>query len=269
MRSRILKWLITVITAAVSATAWSGENQLVITGSSTIAPLVLEMSKRYEKQNPGIRIDVQTGGSSRGINDVRMGLTDIGMVSRALSPNETDLKGHLTAIDGITIILNQANPITNLSRQQVIDIYQGKITHWKMVGGPDIPISVVNKAEGRSTLELFLAHFELKNSQIKASVVIGDNQQGIKVVAGNPGAIGYVSVGTAEYEVTRGTPIKLVALGANRASTAAVATGQYPLTRELNLITSGEIPRLAADFIRFAQSKQVHDLIEKQFFVSP
>lgn len=269
MRTKFLTWLMTLVAVVGFSSAWADENQLVITGSSTVAPLALEIAKRYESLHPGVRINVQAGGSSRGINDVRMGLSDIGMVSRALKPDETDLTGHLVGIDGITMILHKSNPIDNLSRQQIIDIYRGKIKNWKEIGGADLPISVVNKAEGRSTLELFLKHFELKNSEIQASVVIGHNQQGIKVVAGNPGAIGYVSVGTAEYETENGTPIKLPALSGSVASTQMVATGNYPLTRELNLITSGEISPLARNFIHFAQSEQVHDLIKNQFFVVP
>jgi phosphate transport system substrate-binding protein len=269
MRTLFFKWFITLFAIVGFSSAWAEEGQLIITGSSTVAPLVLEVAKRYESQHPNVRIDVQTGGSSRGINDIRMSLSDIGMVSRALEPDETDLTSHLVGLDGITMVLHQSNPINDLSRQQIIDIYRGKIKNWKEIGGANLPISVVNKAEGRSTLQLFLEHFKLKNSQIQASVVIGDNQQGIKVITGNPGAIGYVSIGTAEYEVKRGTPIKLAALSGSIADTQAVASGNYPLTRELNLITSGKTSTLAEDFIHFAQSEQVHDLIKKQFFVVP
>jgi len=175
----------------------AADNRLVLTGSSTVAPLALEIGKRFEQQNPGTRIDVQTGGSSRGINDVRTGLANIGMVSRALKVSETDLTAHTIALDGIGIILHRSNPIEALSDGQIKAIYTGQIRNWHEVGGQDRPITVVNKAEGRSTLELFLQYFTLKSSQIKARVVIGDNQQGIKTVSGNFGAIGYVSIGTA------------------------------------------------------------------------
>ena len=152
--------------------------RLTLTGSSTIAPLALEIGKRFEQQNPGVRVDVQTGGSSRGVNDARTGLAGIGMASRALNESETDLTAHTIAMDGVGIILHRENSIGSLSDDQVRAIYTGQIRNWRDIGGPDRPITVVNKAEGRSTLELFLGYFGLKNSQIKASVVIGDNQQG-------------------------------------------------------------------------------------------
>lgn len=247
----------------------AAKDRLTITGSSTVAPLALEIAKRYEKTHPNVRIDVQTGGSSRGINDARMGLADIGMVSRAIKAAEKDLKAFLIALDGIGLIVHESNPVQSLTESQVIDIYQGKITNWQALGGPNLPISVVNKAEGRSTLELFLKHFSLKNSQIKPHVIIGDNQQGIKTVSGNPGAIGYVSIGTAEYEEQRGTPIKRLALQGSIASVAAVAEGVYPLSRELNLVIKGEPNSVSQDFLKFAQSQAVRDLIENQFFVAP
>lgn len=243
------------------------DHKLVLTGSSTVAPLALEIGKRFEKQNPGVRIDVQSGGSSRGVADARSGLADIGMVSRALKPEENDLVAHTIAMDGIGIILHRDNPASSLSDEQIKAIYTGQITNWKAIGGKDLPITVVNKAEGRSTLELFLHHFALKNSEIKAHVVIGDNQQGIKTVAGNPAAIGYVSIGAAEYEAAQGTPIKLLPMEGVAATVANVRDGRFPLSRPLNLVTKGEATGLAKRFIDFARSGAVNDLVESQFFV--
>ncbi|MFA5950085.1 MAG: phosphate ABC transporter substrate-binding protein [Hyphomicrobium sp.] len=247
--------------------AQSAEEKLVITGSSTIAPLAAEIAKRFEQKNPGARIDVQSGGSSRGINDARSGLANIGMVSRALKAEEADLKAFAIARDGVGIILHRDNDVATLSDQQIIDIYTGKTTDWAQVGGKAGPITVVTKAEGRSTLELFLHHFKLKASDIKAQVVIGDNQQGIKTVAGNPGAIGYVSIGTAEFEAGSGTPIKLLGMQAVAASVENVRNGSFPLARPLNLVTSKEPQGLARAFIDFARSAEAHDLVKEQYFV--
>jgi len=261
--------LIAILLAVWQPLTYAEKSRLTITGSSTVAPLTLEIAKLYEKTYSGTRIDVQTGGSSRGINDARNGLADIGMVSRALKSTEKDLKGFTIALDGIGMIVHNSNPVTALTDIQIKDIYLGNITNWQSVGGPDLAITVVNKAEGRSTLELFLKHFKIKNSQIKPSVVIGDNQQGIKTVSGIKGAIGYVSIGTAEYEEERRTPIKRLTMQGHEASVKNVANGQYPLSRELNLVTKGTPSKHAQNFITFAQSDAVTHLIEKQFFVAP
>ncbi len=154
-----------------------------------------------------------------------------------------------------------------LSERQSENVSGGKIKDWQALGGVDKRITVVNKAEGRSTLELFLAHFGLKNSQVRAQVIIGDNQQGIKTVSGNPYSIGYVSIGTAEFEAANGTPIKLLPMATIPASVDNVRNGSFPLARPLNLLTQ-EIPTgLTKQFIDFAQSAHVNDLIEAHFFV--
>ena len=241
--------------------------KLVITGSSTLAPLIAEIGKRFESLHDKVRIDVQTGGSSRGIADVRQRLADIGMVSRAMKDDEKDLHAFPVARDGVGIILHKENPVQALTDEHIVAIYTGKITNWKTVGGENAAITVVNKAEGRSTLELFLHHFKLKNVDVKAQVVIGDNEQGVKTVAGNRNTIGYVSIGTAEYDESQGVPVKLLAIGGVAAATENVRNGTFPLSRPLHIVTRTTPTGLAKAFIDYAQSKDVLDLIKEQYFV--
>ena len=273
MRSNWFIVILTLLSGGMTGCGRSGDGnsgdkkKIVLTGASTIAPLAGEIGKRFEELHPGVRVDVQTGGSARGVNDIRQGLNDVGMVSRPLKDDEKDLHAFGIARDGVTIILHKDNPVSGLTDAQVIEIYTGKMTNWKEVGGPDASITVVNKAEGRSTLELFCAHFKLKNSDIKAHSVIGDNEQGIKQVAGNVNAIGYVSIGTAEYDAEHGTPIKLLPIGGVKATTENVANGKFPLARPLNLVTKSPPEGLVKEFIEFAASDKVHDLIREQSFV--
>jgi len=252
--------------AAVPAQAEDAK-KITITGASTIAPLALEIGKRFEQQNKGVRVDVQTGGSSRGVSDARSGLAQIGMVSRPLKPDESDLTAFPIAQDGVCMIIHKSNPVSVLSNDQIKAIYTGQVRNWKEVGGKDATITVANKAEGRSTLDLFLGYFSLKNSEIKAQAIVGDNLQDIKTVAGNPNAIGYVSIGTAEYEEQEGTPIKLLPMVGIAPTVANVREGRFPLSRPLNLVTKGTPDPLSKRFIDFAQSKEVHDLIKEQYFV--
>ena len=250
-----------------STVVYAGSQRLVLTGSSTVAPLVGEIARRFEAQHPGVRIDVQTGGSSRGINDVRRGIADIGLVSRALSLDESDLHAYTIALDGISLIVHADNPVISLDKRQLMDIFTGKMVHWHEVGGTDARITVVNKAEGRSTLALFLDYLQLRNSAVKPHVIIGDNAQGIKTVIGNRNAIGYVSIGTAAYEVGRGAPIRLLSLDGIEASVQQVKEERFPLSRPLNLITAKTPQGLVREFIAFARSSQVHDLVKAQYFV--
>jgi phosphate transport system substrate-binding protein len=260
--------LLVLATGCQSEKPGQSRSKLTVSGSSTIAPLISEVARRFEARNPGVRVDVQMGGSSRGVMDARQGLADIGMVSRDLKPDESDLEAHPIARDGICIILHKSNPVAALTDEQLVSIFTGRITSWKDVGGVDAPIVVVNKAEGRSTLELFLHHFKLKNSEIKARAVIGYNQQGIKTVGGSPEAIGYVSVGAAEFAARLGAPLKLLPMAGVEASLDNLRNGSFPLARTLHLVTKkGQQNELARKFISFAQSPEAHELVEKQYFV--
>lgn len=256
-----------VLTACGQAPNSPSTQQLTITGSSTVAPLMAELAARYEQTHPNIRVDVQTGGSTRGITDARAGIAQIGMVSRALKSEESDLTAHTIALDGISMIVHQDNPVQELTDLQIKNIYTGVVSNWQQVGGLDQSIQVVNKAEGRSTLELFTHYFKLKNSDIKASVVIGDNQQGIKTVAANPTAIGYVSIGAAEFEASQGTPIRLLPINGIPASVEQVRKSNFPLSRPLNLVTQGQPDAAVQALLDFAQSSQNQDLVLAQFFV--
>lgn len=247
--------------------AGNKENKVLITGSSTIAPLAQEIARQFEKNHEGKKIDVQTGGSTRGVIDARNGFSDLGMVSRDLKSNETDLIKHTIALDGIGIILHKSNSIQVLSEKQIRQIFTGEITNWKEVGGSDQRIVVVNKAEGRSTLELFLKYFSLKPSDIKAHIIIGDNEQGVKTVSVQPYSIGYVSIGTAEYSISNNIPLKLLPLNGVKASVENVRNRSYPLSRQLNLVSKKERSPLVDKFINYALSDKSKDIIKGQYFV--
>ena len=183
----------------LSACAPQDKQTVTVSGSSTIAPLMVEIGKRFEAQHPDVRVDVQAGGTSRGIQDARSGLAAIGMASRSLHTDEQDLTPFTIARDGIAMIVHASNPLDGISSEQVVALYSGRLSDWSALGDAAGQVVKVHKAEGRSTLELFLKHFKLDNAEVHPDLVIGDNQQGIKSVAGNPQAIGYVSIGSAEY----------------------------------------------------------------------
>lgn len=243
--------------------------RLVITGSSTIAPLAVEVAQRFEQLHPDIRIDVQTGGSSRGIADTRRGLNDLGMVSRALTKNEADLLKFTIAQDTVGLIVHEHNPLGGISRERLAAIYRGEIQDWAEVGGNAGPITLIHKAEGRATLDVFLAYFRLDNRDINPDVVVGDNEQAIKTVAANPSAIGYVSISTAEVAIREGTPIRLLPLGSIRHGDQSNAIQPLAMSRPLNFVSLDAPTGLTREFLNYATSEAVHDLITRSGFAPP
>lgn len=240
--------------------------RLVVTGSSTIAPLADELARRFERRHPAVRVEVHSGGTSRGIADVRAGAADLGMASRDLGADERDLTAYPIARDGICWIVHPSNAVPSLREDQIRAIYTGRVTRWSEVGGRDAPITVVSKAEGRATLEVFLAALHLAASDLAVDVVVGENEQAIKTVAGNANAIGFVSIGTAEVDVREGVAIRMLPARGVDACLENVENGTFPMTRSLHLIVASDPSPLARAFLDFARSAEVHDIIRAQSF---
>lgn len=234
---------------------------LLITGSSTAAPLVSAMAKRFEAHHPGVSIEVQTGGSGRGIADARQGRADIGMVSRALGEAEQDLVGAPIARDGVALIVHKSNPVRALSDDQVIGIYTGKFTNWKQLGGRDAPILTVAADDRRSSAELFGHYFHLTRDAIKAQRTVGDNALRVKLLAENPSAIVYMSVGEAERAAHAGTPIRALPVAGVEATSRNIRNGNFPISRPLTLVTRAEPVGLAKAFVDYCVSSQVTDIV--------
>jgi phosphate transport system substrate-binding protein len=244
------------------------EGTLHLTGSSTGEPLMVQIASRFRTLHPKVDIKIEMGGSARGIIDVRDGKTDIGMVSRVLTEREQDLKGFPIARDGIGLMVHKNNPVTTLTSAQVTDIFTGKIKNWREVGGRNAPIMVINREDGRGSIELFKEYFRLRYSDIQSQIVLGaDNPAVIDAVATQPDAISIMSVIEADNKEKAGVLVKLVALDGVAATHASILSGNYPLSRPLSLVTR-ELPTgLLKNFIEYSLSAQVVDIIENMGFV--
>lgn len=241
--------------------------QLVVTGSATLAPLVQNIAEHYHSLHPAAQIAIQPNDSMQGIADVRQGTADIGMVSREPAQQEADLNWFTLGRDGLAIIVHQANPVTALTDEQIAAVFMGKISHWNAVGGDSAAISTVNTAEGSSNLAVFLNHFRLKAGDLAKGLIAGDNEQVITAVAGDHDAIGYASLSRAERMRKQGAAIKLLPLDAVTATLGNVRSGRYPLVWTLNLVTRSAPQGLAQRFIRYALSPAAARLIEDHGFI--
>ncbi len=260
--------IILVLLCVSPARVAAESKRLSLTGSSTIAPLASEIAQRFEKTHGGIRIDVQTGGSSRGIADAKRGLADIGMSSRPLYEAEkAGVSVYPVAMDGVTFVVHAANTVENLTKEQALHIFSGKISNWKELGGADAAITVIDRAKGRSEVSLLSEYFGVSSRTFKADVIAGENQQCVKLLSSNKNAITYLSIGTAEFEAARGTAIKLLSLQGVEASSETVRAGTFPIVRPLVLVSAAQPSQETQEFITYARSTEVHDLIKGQAFV--
>lgn len=252
--------------AAPKPTSAALTGNLHLSGSSTMAPLMQDIAKRFRQLHPGVSFNIEAGGSNRGIDDARSGKVDIGMASKAL-PADKELTGIAIARDGGGVLLHRDNPVTQLSDAQVRAMFTGQLKNWRETGGADAPVFVIDRDARRGVRELFLHHYRLTAEQLRADAVGGDNGATIELLRAQPGGIVFFSIGEAERRIAAGEPVKLLAVDGAMASRQNIQNGNYPINRPLTLVTRGLPQGLAKAFIDYARSPAVHDLLEQYEFV--
>jgi phosphate transport system substrate-binding protein len=233
-----------------------------------MTPLIKEIGKRFEEVHPDVRVDVQAGTTSdRGAAATREGLAEVGLVARPLRAEEATLQAAPLARDGIALVVNKSNPVKALSDEQVAMLWTRAFTSWKSVGGPARPVVLIAQSESYSTRELFLERFGLKTSSLRPDQIAGGSPGVVRTVANHPGALGYASVGAMEVGVAAGLPVRALPLDGVPATLANVKKGTYPFIRPLNLVTRPSPEGPAVEFVDFARSPDVYELIAKYGFV--
>ena len=171
-------------------------DKITVSGSTSVGPLMEKEAEKFKEENVGINVEINQLGSSAGIKDAITGTVQIGMSSRDLKEQEK-AEGLIEveiAYDGIAIITNKSNKIKSLTMTQVKDIYTGKITNWKDVGGKDGAIVVVSREDGSGTRDAFQEIVGYTSEELVKDAQIGDGSGNIKTtVSGNEHAIGFIS----------------------------------------------------------------------------
>lgn len=237
-----------------------GTDQLIVTGSTTLLPIAEQAAEKFQEENPGVAVLVSGLGSSAGIEAAIAGTSDIATSSRDLKPEETDsgLIDVPVAFDGIAVIVNPQNPIDGLTTDQLRDIYAGKITNWREVGGEDRDIDLVNRDEASGTREAF-KKIVMGDSRFDLSaVVLPGTGQVRDVVSRSRGAIGYISVGFVAPRFTN-TRVKALTVDGVVPSEDTVASQEYPIARTLHFFTLGEPTALAQRYIDFVLSERIQE----------
>jgi phosphate transport system substrate-binding protein len=254
---RVLTALLAIL-AALSLAACRGSaasKQLTVTGSTTILPIAEVTGEDFQKAHDGVRVLVSGVGSSAGIESVSQGSCDIATSSRDLKPEEKagGLIPTPIAYDAIAVIVNPANPVRSLTASQVCDIFEGRITNWKEVGGQDLPIGLVNRDEASGTREAFTKIVLQGGAFDPRAAVLPGTGQVRAVVAGSPAAIGYISYGFVTSEV------RALSVGGVAPSPKTIVTGKYPVRRLLYVVTKGQASGLAKEYIDYVLSPAVQD----------
>ena len=232
--------------------------ELIIAGSTSVQPFADRWAEAFRKSRPGAFVNVQGGGSSAGIQAALSGAADIGTSSRELKPDEKSLNEIVVARDGLAVIVHPSNPVGGLGLAEVRLIFSGDIPSWKYLGGDDRPITVVTREEGSGTRGAFQELVMGKVRIFNGAIVEDSNGTVREIVAGDPHAIGYISLGLVDARV-RALPLDGVVPG-----DAAILDGRYKLVRPFLFVTRGAPAGLARDFIAFVLSPEGQELIGKE-----
>lgn len=225
-------------------------------GSTSMEKVVGALAEAFMQQNGGVDVTYDPTGSGAGITAAAEGTTDIGLSSRALKDTETGLTGTVVALDGIAIIVNKANPVKDLSVEQIAKLATGEITNWKDVGGSDGPVVMIGREAGSGTRDGFESITDIKDKAKYAQELTATGAI-IAAVEANANAIGYASLSAVKETV------KAITVEGVEASEATVQDGTYKVQRPFLMITKqGETlrPEVQA-FIDFALSKDNAEII--------
>ena len=237
---------------------------LDIAGGTAHIPVMKEAAKRIMEANPDIRITVAGGGSGVGVQKAGEGLVQIGNTGRALKEGEIEKYGLVSwpfAIDGVAAVVNPANPVSALSKEQLSKIYSGEIANWKEVGGADAAISLYMREDGSGTRETFET-LAINEIEIAAkSNVVSSNGAMKTAVSQDENAIGYVGIGHLDDS------IKAVVLDGMTPSQENAKNGSYKITRLLYMNTKGRPEGLTKAFIDYIYSPEGREITAKAGYI--
>lgn len=260
--------LLALVASGVSACSGGSsgvQTEINVTGSTTVLPIAEVAAEKFHEVHPNLKVLVAGVGSSAGIESVSQGTSDIGTSSRDLKPEEASLGlvDSPIAYDAIAVIVNPSNPINGLTKAQIASIFEGKITNWKDVGGPDMPIGLVNRDEASGTREAFTKLVLNGASFDPRAAVLPGTGQVRSVVAGSAFAIGYISFGFVDKSV------KAITVDGIAPSEKTVATRTYPISRVLHFFTKGAPNPVSKLYIDYVLSDQIQQTVVRDAGFTP
>ncbi len=250
-RNWVIVLLLTFTLFLGSNFVWAGN--LIIKGSTTVLPVAQKVAEAYMKSHPETKISISGGGSGNGIKAIIDGTTNIADSSRFIKGKEVKLameKGSYpvpfrVAYDCIVPVVHPSNNVANLTLNQLKAIYQGKITNWKDVGGPERKVVVISRDTSSGTYEVWEKKVMKKTRVYPGALLQASNGAVSQVVANNKNAIGYIGLGYMNASVK---PVKVNGIEGSEETTL---NGTFPVSRPLFMFTNGWPKGETLNFINY------------------
>ena len=253
--------------ATEEAAAADLSGTISLAGSTSMEKLCEAMSESFMETYPGVTVTVEYTGSGAGLESLASGSVDIGNSSRHLKDEEVagGAVENVVAIDGIAVIVDPANSVSDIPADKLAAIYKGEITNWSELGGNDEAIVVIGRESGSGTRDAFEELLEVKDACKYAQEL--DSTGGVKAkVAATPGAIGYVSLDVVDES------IKAVSIDSVEPTEANIIAGDYLLSRPFVMATNGEISAqndLVKGWFDYISSDAGKDVIKSAGLIIP
>ncbi|MEA2012363.1 MAG: PstS family phosphate ABC transporter substrate-binding protein [Verrucomicrobiota bacterium] len=264
-----MKNIIALLT--IFATALFGGEKILIDGSTTVGPIAKAYAEYYMAKYPEVNITVSESGSGNGAKSLINNTCDIADMSRPMKDKEFKVaseKGiqpcpHVVALDGLPILVHPSNPVKGLTIKQLRNIYLGKISSWKELGGPDVAIVRISRDTNSGTYETFNKLVMKKQKISKKTEYVGSNGAVRQRVQTTRGAIGYAGLGFADRTT------KTLEINGISPNLETVQSGIYPISRPLFMYTD-KYPKLGSHLYRFMNlylTKDGQEIVEEIGFV--
>ncbi len=269
----VLLTLFVFICSSMFAFTWPWAKKdtgtLTITGSTTVLPIAQKSAEVFMDKHSDVNISVRGGGSSVGIAALLDGTVQIADASRSIKTKEFKAArekginpvGNVVAKDGIAVIVNPGNGISEITIPQIAAIFTGEISNWKDLGGVPGPIVVISRDNSSGTYEVF-NELALGGGKVREdAVVLASNNAVAQTVSQTPGSIGYVGLGYLSDAV------KALKVGGVMPNNATVNSGAYKLARPLYMYTNGNPKGLAKQYLDFIWSAEGQGIVGDLGFV--
>ena len=262
----LISLLVTVAVFGAGCTSSTSGGTLQLAGSTSVQPDAQALAQAYMANNSGVTVNVAGGGTAAGITAVGTGTAQIGDASANLTASQLaqypNLKPTPICVDAIAVIVNPHNSVTNLTLNQVRDIYTGTVTNWNQVGGTNAQIHVVNREQGSGTRD-GVQKIVLKGGNFSVGGIQQSSTGAVKTtVATDSDAIGYIATNAVDNSV-KALNINNVAPTYNN-----IADGSYVIQRYFLFVTNGSPTGLAASFINYTLSPGGQTILKAQGEVS-
>ena len=247
-----------------ACSAGNNSAAFIIAGSTSVQPYVEILVEEYAVLNPGKFIDVQGGGSSAGIQAVESHTAEIGMSSRNLRDTEEYLWNERIAKDGLAIIVNPNNPVTDLTLDQIRGIYTADFVNWSELGvpgAPDAAIHIITREEGSGTRSAFEELVMDERRITPRAIVQGSNGAVRQLVADDPFSIGFISLGLVDIGER---PVKALRIDGVAATRNNVLNGDYSLFRSFLFVSLEKPAGSVMQFIEFIHSPEGQKIMSEE-----